>query len=553
MMKRITGLLHAIGFLAIGFLLFLIVQAVLTQKVDTDQYIDVDLARELYQLEDNEVDVLFLGASHVYHGISPLKIYEDTGIRSAVLGSAEQKMPISFVFLQNALERQHPAAVVLDVSALLNEGTFSENAWERARLEVNDLRTLFALGRIYAEKDGDAGPEEALQRFEYFVLPIYRYHDRWQHLNENDFNLHSDRVLFSKGYCMNNVIKPSSITLVRMNWLADNMTREPSGESASWGDLLPAGTAEIDETLLSSEINPLELYWLNRIIGLCREKGIRLQLIKVPTIDNPIAYSSAWTLRKSTAMRELADALDIPFLDLLYDVDLGIDWTQDTLDGGKHLNIRGAEKVSAYLGRYLCETCGLTAVGDPTYDRDLACYRRIRNVAGLQMEKDFSKLTDWLLASERDLTVLFSVCEDMSHGLTAELIAELRRFGLQTDFASLSYSDTYLAVWEHSVGGDRVAYEAFSDRQIEYAGILRDGRAYHLMSRGGLQGANVDISIEDDIFAAPTLGLHYVVYDDDAGLTLDSGYLALGSGGDGRLYHGDIWSYFKAWQRYCTG
>ena len=39
-------------------------------------------------------------------------------------------------------------------------------------------------------------------------------------------------------------------------------------------------------------------------------------------------------------------------MNLLLD-DIGLDWTHDTADGGDHLNIYGAEKVSKYIGNYL--------------------------------------------------------------------------------------------------------------------------------------------------------------------------------------------------------
>ena len=45
-----------------------------------------------------------------------------------------------------------------------------------------------------------------------------------------------------------------------------------------------------------------------------------------------------------------------------------IDWENDTFDGGDHLNLFGARKMTKYLGDYLASECDLTDHrGDPAY------------------------------------------------------------------------------------------------------------------------------------------------------------------------------------------
>ena len=39
----------------------------------------------------------------------------------------------------------------------------------------------------------------------------------------------------------------------------------------------------------------------------------------------------------------------------------GIDYAVDTFDGGLHLNVYGAEKLSGWFGQYLTDRCGLTS------------------------------------------------------------------------------------------------------------------------------------------------------------------------------------------------
>ena len=75
-----------------------------------------------------------------------------------------------------------------------------------------------------------------------------------------------------------------------------------------------------------------------------------------------------WTTEKSNGVSRLAEKQGLPFVDLNLAEDLGIDWEQDTSDGGDHLNHSGTSKVSTYLGRLLRDEYGLADHrGDPAY------------------------------------------------------------------------------------------------------------------------------------------------------------------------------------------
>ena len=89
--------------------------------------------------------------------------------------------------------------------------------------------------------------------------------------------------------------------------------------------------------LYEATIVEANLDWLKQMKQMCEENGVRLVLIKVPATENPQYYTGTWTRMRSEAAGRLAEALSLDFLDLFYDVDLGIDWTKDTIDGGMHI------------------------------------------------------------------------------------------------------------------------------------------------------------------------------------------------------------------------
>ena len=53
-------------------------------------------------------------------------------------------------------------------------------------------------------------------------------------------------------------------------------------------------------------------------------------------------------------LQDWADEKGVPFINYMKMTDeLGMDWKQDSVDGGWHLNMYGAEKVSRHMAEYI--------------------------------------------------------------------------------------------------------------------------------------------------------------------------------------------------------
>ena len=154
-------------------------------------------------------------------------------------------------------------------------------------------------------------------------LPVLQYHDSWKFVRPN-------RLLQSPNYTETSPLKGYHLrkTMAKLK-----------GDPAY---LAPAETAE--------PISGLNRLCLTRALALCEKQGTQLILYTAPN-------AASWTQGKHLAMEALAEELGIPYLDA-NDMDLDINWGTDTLDRGEHLNIRGARKVTAWLGEYL-QTLGL--------------------------------------------------------------------------------------------------------------------------------------------------------------------------------------------------
>ena len=89
--------------------------------------------------------------------------------------------------------------------------------------------------------------------------------------------------------------------------------------------------------------------YMDKIIDVCKKENIELILVEIPSADS-------WSYAKSKELSKYAEEKQLKFLDLNLVLDeIGLDWKTDTADGGDHLNVYGAEKVTKYMGKYLTE------------------------------------------------------------------------------------------------------------------------------------------------------------------------------------------------------
>ena len=514
-MKLVTRqLIRAVSFLILGTLLLLRVQGVMSRKWFYPGFLEDSAAmmEEFYQLSTNaEIQAVFLGVSHLAYGIDPMAIYNCSGIVTFNLASPTQPMEVRCFLLSELLEQQQPQVVLLDVRSLFY-GELNE-PWYRAVLDNAPL-SLNKIG--LAEEYASYYPvEKQLGSFLGVFFPVYRYHDRWQALSAVDFSRRQGQNCYRKGYYLNSRVVPYGL---RTEWL--NEEAEMLVENTGWirstvnGDLSnstdssPLYKMSIDESALS------QLYEMKR---LCDEHGTKLILLKIPSVGDPQYYSGTWTRLHSQAVKELAEKIDVEFLDLFYDADVGIDWGKDTSDGGMHLNYKGAAKISSFLADYLKKECGLVGGPCEAYEEDIPIYRTVCAAAELQMIDSLTAYLD-TLSRRDDTTVFLSVADDMMTNLPAEGREALRGLGLETNFDALSYSDAFLAVIENGA----VRCEMSSNRHISHKDILRNGQSYQISSCGWLVGTESKIVIDSIDYSLNRRGINVVVLDNVSGKVLDS-------------------------------
>lgn len=302
----------AVSVFLIGISLFLL-QRLLQPKYVSD-VVEGRLIGEYYPEEKNH-DVIFIGDCEVYENFSPKVLWEDYGINSYIRGSAQQLIWQSYYLLEDTLYYEKPDVVIFNVLAMkYNEP--QKEAYNRMTLE--GMR--WSPAKVKSIKASMTGEEEFLD----YVFPLLRYHSRWKELSGEDIEyLFKGEQVSHNGYYMRVDVKPA--------------------ENVPEGNVL--GDYQFGETAYE---------YLDAMTQLCRENDIELILIKAPSLY-PYWYEE-WDSQMEEYARK-NNLKYINFLDLIEET--GLDFSKDTYDGGLHMNLSGAEKITAYLGEVLSGECGL--------------------------------------------------------------------------------------------------------------------------------------------------------------------------------------------------
>ena len=372
---RIRKLFRAVCFCLLFALLFVFLSGAFIPRTGTAEDGMESRISKAYRGEPrNSLDALFIGNSDIYRAISPVDLFHETGITSAIAGRPNKQLEEVPGDIRDILRYQNPKTIVLETDCMFS-GTnpgFKQGispleaeaaaAPEAAKVDAAGQAPSEATtaaedaGNNQGEKAGTAKSSEKkadgqtttaknpakkstggktsahqnifdklkalLQEGDSAFLaalnykfPLVKYHDNWKSLKLAAFLHPSGKYRFSnKGMAYANTVKPYEF--------GSQYMQLSGGKNA----------------MLSEE----KLNEFEKIYELCKNNGIELVLLTVPS-------ANTWNKGKSDTVHQLAKKYDLTYYDYNQHLPQGFDWTTGSKDGGNHLNYAGAAALTKDL------------------------------------------------------------------------------------------------------------------------------------------------------------------------------------------------------------
>lgn len=353
---------------AIAFILILAVAMMGTYKVlswkDTSgDYLSS--TQQLYATQDNLMDVVFLGSSHVYCGVNPAVLWEEHGISAFDMAVSGQDRDSTFHTLKEVLKTQSPQVVCVDLYGLLYEEQDILGNVYRNMLSMKTSANSVELVHDYVEKE---------DRMDYILRwPII--HTRYQELTKYDF-ISNEPSVYGRGF----------------------VPTYEFGES-----YYP------EEALACTDAAPLDenaRVWLDEFIQLSDEEGFELVAFLAPM------YLDGTDQRILNGAYEYLGGFGIEVIDFnKLSAQLKLDYQKDFCDNS-HLNRFGADKLTAYFGNYLTETYELADHrGDSAYamwDENSDWVAHQDFAYELKKVKEWDKYIEKVATYDEDMIVILS-------------------------------------------------------------------------------------------------------------------------------------------------
>ncbi len=443
------------------FSILLIAVLLLTNKIFKVKYGDglYDVTK-FYELPENSVDVLILGSSHAFEDFNTGTLWDGFGMSSFVLGGSVQPMWNTYYYLKEALKTQKPELIILEGYM----ATYTAEFIDDSRIIKNNYGLKWSADKVDSIKI--SSPEE---RWTEFMLEYVQYHTRYIELSRADFMPNQGNPIYAdwKGF-------------------GNNMATTP-----------------LEATDVSGVVEGVGLYekteeYYRKTIELAKENNIPIIIV-----ISPYAGITEGEQQMYITAQSIAEEYDVEFLNCNLILDsIGMDFSQDAADAA-HLNYKGNQKFSSYIGAYIKENY---QVSDHRGDSKYATWDRGADYIEQQIynqklveQADANEIAQMMLNENYRLMVsVDGSCTTADE----QIMPFLSKIGVSTDGVS--------GIWYRDSNG--IVWSSGSDEAEQY---IRTTAHDFCMRRSSDENGNFTNSliVDNAPYTKVTNGVNVVIYD----------------------------------------
>lgn len=481
-MKYIINIiLKTIFFIFLFLLFYLYISKIFMHKENWRG--DLGAIKSFYKQKKNTLDVVFLGTSHVYTGISNWQLWDEHGITSYNFSNSSQPLQMTYFMLEEVIRVQKPKLIVVDLFGLvlpLNEASVGLN---HANLDYMPLSKtkVKAINSLIKDRKNE------------FICPMIKYHSRWNNLNKKDFQtlkhigLGSDLLFETK--------KNSSFEIIR-NDIEDK------------------------------NINLEYLSILDKMIALCQNEKIDLLFTTLPyhapSKPNGIKITHIEQQKIFNNVNKLFSEKKIRYLNFFHLLDeISFNWDTDMNDSS-HLNINGAYKITSFLGKYIKTNYHIYDKRNDSHYinwwKEYELYKHDILKKELNRTKDYHTYINILSQNMDKYLIIISgkdtlVKENIYSNNELQIIKKLN---LNKDF-SIKFRESYVAI----INQKNILFEKKSKETLKYE-LKIDNLPISITSSNWEKENFASIKIDGIEKRTNKRGLGIVVYDKILKDTIDS-------------------------------
>ena len=289
---------------------------------------------DFYALEENSLDMVFLGSSHSYCTFDPEIIDNGLNLNSFQMGTPLQHPDTSYYELKEILKTQHPEYVVMEVYWDVLDDKFDlqqANSFFEV-LKSEDIKNEY-IKNVFPLSD----------KVKYYLLPI-RYQQSYfayegsqmEKEIENKYGVtkkqgevqQGEEYYRSKGYVYSNQL------MISTEYDTTNQFRNFDGKDF--------------------EINSTQRKYIEKIVKLCKDENIQLIFVTAPVANVSMDYIKNYDLVHN-AVEAMAAENGVPYIDYNVENEKKDMLTNENFRDDAHLNHSGVEIVDSHFIQWFKE------------------------------------------------------------------------------------------------------------------------------------------------------------------------------------------------------